>query len=661
MPELPLQRTRSRSVEPVQLSSDITSADDELQSSCEQTEEKEEKDSSRVIVAARFRPFTEEEEKDGEDAVCVRIDDDMLTCHLGISHSSYMKELSFTFDNIFPPTAYQEDVYLTIAQPIVDSVCRGINGAILVYGQTGSGKTHTMLGPQGARILERGDVPSSEFGIIPRALNELFEKMTASKKMMELKVSYLEIYQENVHDLLADPRSAMRSVNPQLHMAKHTIRERGGGEIQLPSVTETLVTSPQQALDIMRQGNENRATSSTDMNKDSSRSHAIFIVSVTSSLDRAHHTFAQLYMVDLAGNERVEKTAAVGMILEEAKLINRSLLALGQVIWALAHHNKHVPYRDSKLTRVLQNCLGGNAQTAIVVTASTHVQHTNETVSTLRFGNRASKIRNRAHVNIATDPEELKRLLAQAQEELAKMRDQCVRLSIENELLRGVGPTVGTTSQEDDSVSRQTEVRPEESKPRSQALNSKQYLTWALLSTVMCPISHHVMRDPVIACDGWSYDRGSIERYFLKSKANFLCKSPITGKRFLSRQLVPNCNLQRLVEMYFPATAQVQLMTSGIFRLQVFQVQIILSFLDPCSLCLSEAGCSNFFAAADGAGFWDKFLQADFPWAKSKGPVEQSSARAHYAELALHRSGVGKTRSQAPSSLRSQGLVLRTS
>merc|ERR1719356_1308503 len=138
----------------------------------------------------------------------------------------------------------------------------------------------------------------------------------------------------------------------------------------------------------MRLGNRNRHQAETKMNRHSSRSHAVFIVSVVNSTDQARQKFAQLYLVDLAGSERVKRTGVAGQQLEEAKSINRSLLSLGQVIRALAHKQTHVPYRDSKLTQLLRNCLGGNARTAVLITVSPHRDNAGESLSSLRFGAR---------------------------------------------------------------------------------------------------------------------------------------------------------------------------------------------------------------------------------------------------------------------------------
>merc|ERR1719240_2437077 len=171
------------------------------------------------------------------------------------------------------------------------------------------------------------------------------------------------------------------------------------------------VQTASDAMEIMKQGNQQRTKAETEMNKDSSRSHAVFIITVTNSTDPEKRKFSQLYLVDLAGSERIERSQAEGQQLEEAKVINRSLLSLSQVIWSLSKGMTHVPYRDSKLTRLLQNCLGGNAKTSIVVTASPHPDNSGESISTLRFGSRASSIKNEASVNIALDASQLRQEL----------------------------------------------------------------------------------------------------------------------------------------------------------------------------------------------------------------------------------------------------------
>lgn len=177
---------------------------------------------------------------------------------------------------------------------------------------------------------------------------------------------YVEIYMEHVVDLLSPViGGSMTHASQNEKYTKQGMRE-AADNLYLPQVTEMPVTSVTEALDIMRMGNKNRHMAETQMNRHSSRSHAVFIVTVTNSVDRSRQKFAQLYLVDLAGSERLDKTGAVGARLDEAKQINKSLLALGQVIWALAHKQKHVPYRDSKLTQLLRNCLGGKSSLLVL-------------------------------------------------------------------------------------------------------------------------------------------------------------------------------------------------------------------------------------------------------------------------------------------------------
>eukprot|EP00747_Dinoflagellata_sp_TGD_P074097 gnl/TRDRNA2_/TRDRNA2_158183_c0_seq4.p1 gnl/TRDRNA2_/TRDRNA2_158183_c0~~gnl/TRDRNA2_/TRDRNA2_158183_c0_seq4.p1 ORF type:complete len:739 (+),score=145.67 gnl/TRDRNA2_/TRDRNA2_158183_c0_seq4:63-2279(+) len=381
-----------------------------------------------IRVAARFRPLDQNELQAGEDKLCVRFGRDGKSCALTADTAHGPAETNFAYDFMFQPESTQQDVYQAVARPIVDGVISGFNGAILAYGQTGSGKTHTMLGPGGAAaFLGEKEVDMAEVGVIPRALQDLVGYAATSEGHVKLRASYVEIYMERVIDLLST-RKGGADVKDHSHSA--AIRE-ASQNLYLPEVTEVPVASVREAMEVMKLGNTNRHVAATSMNRQSSRSHAVFVVTVTNTTDENCQKFAQLYLVDLAGSERLQKTNATGRQLEEAKLINTSLLALGQVIAALAHRHMHVPYRDSKLTQLLRNCLGGNARTAVLVAASPHAWNANESLSALRFGARASLITNTAQMNVAQDPEMLKRLLEKARMDLNELRGHCWAMQVQ--------------------------------------------------------------------------------------------------------------------------------------------------------------------------------------------------------------------------------------
>ena len=262
---------------------------------------------------------------------------------------------SFTFDGIFGPDSTQSSIYGVVGRPVVADIFKGYNGTIFVYGQTGSGKSHTMMGP--GSFCDDDELK----GIIPRVIEQIFVNVENSDPAIEysIKVSYVEIYMERIRDLLEPAK-----VNLQL-------REdfKGGKGIYIADATEQYVADPEEIFQLMKEGAANRITAATRMNDVSSRSHAIFSIQITQKHSiKLDQKTGKLYLVDLAGSEKVGKTKAEGQQLEEAKLINKSLSSLGQVINALTDKKStHIPYRDSKLTRLLQDSLGGNSRTSLII------------------------------------------------------------------------------------------------------------------------------------------------------------------------------------------------------------------------------------------------------------------------------------------------------
>lgn len=320
----------------------------------------------------------------------------------------------FTFDHVFGEDTDQKAVFESVALPVVQDIMDGYNATIFAYGQTSSGKTYTM---EGANI----DHPELQ-GIIPRTATEIFNNVMAADENMEfiVKVSYIEIYMERIRDLL-DPYKS--KVNLQ-------VREDAQRGIFVEGMTEMCVTSDEELLAAMRAGAANRAVAATGMNEGSSRSHSVFMVTLFQrNLENQATKAGKLYLVDLAGSEMVRKTGATGRQLEEAKTINKSLSALGMVINALTDQKvNHVPYRDSKLTRVLQESLGGNSRTNLIINVSPSSFNASETVSTLRFGMRAKSIKNKAVVNEQRSVAEYEALLAAAEKKIAKQQNQIIAL-----------------------------------------------------------------------------------------------------------------------------------------------------------------------------------------------------------------------------------------
>ncbi len=355
--------------------------------------------SVKVRVVCRIRPLLQREiDAQPENAVSPLKIIDANT----IEVYNDKEEHAFIIDRVYGIDTSQLQLYEDTCSPLVQDVINGYNATIFAYGQTGTGKTFTMEG-------DINDVDRK--GIIPRSFESLYQSLNELHSSIEysVKVSYIEIYMERIKDLLEPSRN-----NSEL-----VIREDKTKGIYISGVTEATVESYDELLSIMTTGSTNRAVAATKMNEGSSRSHSVF--SITVSL-RNTSTFitkvGKLVLVDLAGSEMVKKTNAQGQQLEEAKTINKSLSALGQVINALASEKQgHIPFRDSKLTRILQDSLGGNSKTVLVVNISASIFDTSETLSTLRFGMRAKGIQTRVTMNqLHRSVEELELLLKTKEE-----------------------------------------------------------------------------------------------------------------------------------------------------------------------------------------------------------------------------------------------------
>ncbi|CAI2350521.1 unnamed protein product [Caenorhabditis sp. 36 PRJEB53466] len=312
----------------------------------------------------------------------------------------------FTFDAIYDENSTQSDLYEETFRDLVDSVLNGYNATIFAYGQTGTGKTHTMEG--------KSEDPSQR-GVIYKCIDHIFEHMAASHNQEYLvRASYLEIYQEELRDLLEAESNK-----------KLEIKERPDGGVYVKDLTSKLTRSVAEIQEVMIRGNAHRSVGRTNMNEHSSRSHAIFIITVECSRvggdGESHITVGRLNLVDLAGSERQSKTGATGERFKEATKINLSLSALGNVISALVDSKSaHIPYRDSKLTRLLQDSLGGNSKTVMVACIGPASYNFEETLGTLRYANRAKNIKNQPKIN--EDPKDA--LLREFQEEIEMLREQ---------------------------------------------------------------------------------------------------------------------------------------------------------------------------------------------------------------------------------------------
>lgn len=348
------------------------------------------RDNDSVKVLVRIRPPSTKEIAEGNELSVQKTSDASLQLKTPEGYKN------FAFDAVVGDNVDQEILFQTYAASIVERCLSGYNGCIFAYGQTGSGKTHTMLGDVS---LENQRLNKSA-GIIPRAFKYLFELLEERKAEMtgkmdiECKCSFLEIYNETITDLLNPTKT-------NLH-----VREDKSGT-HAAGLTEQLIQSMEQAVALMNIGMANRKVAHTQMNAESSRSHSILSCIVTTKRHNDNGVVSifrsRLNLVDLAGSERQRTTGASGTRLKEAASINKSLSTLGLVIMSLGDAKgkkpKHVPYRDSKLTFLLQDSLGGNANAVMISNISPSTKNINETLSTLRFARGAKRVKNKAVAN----------------------------------------------------------------------------------------------------------------------------------------------------------------------------------------------------------------------------------------------------------------------
>lgn len=370
------------------------------------------KSSESVKVVVRCRPMNEKERAANYERVVsvdVKLGQVAVRNPRGCSPHEHPKV--FTFDSVYDWNSKQVDLYDETFRPLVDSVLLGFNGTIFAYGQTGTGKTYTMEGV-------RND--PERRGVIPNSFEHIFTHISRSQNQQYLvRASYLEIYQEEIRDLLSKDQSR-----------RLELKERPDTGVYVKDLSSFVTKSVREIEHVMNVGNQNRSVGATNMNEHSSRSHAIFVITIECSetgVDGENHIrVGKLNLVDLAGSERQTKTGAQGERLKEATKINLSLSALGNVISALVDgRSTHIPYRDSKLTRLLQDSLGGNARTVMVANIGPASYNVEETLTTLRYSNRAKNIKNKPRIN--EDPKDA--LLREFQEEIARLKAQLEKKS----------------------------------------------------------------------------------------------------------------------------------------------------------------------------------------------------------------------------------------
>ncbi|XP_049818282.1 kinesin-like protein KIF13A isoform X3 [Aethina tumida] len=353
----------------------------------------------KIKVAVRLRPFNRREQELGTQCI-IEMDQQQTIIHQPTTLDKLERKTpkTFAFDHCFWSVdpgkenfASQEVVFDSLGRDILENAFQGYNACIFAYGQTGSGKSYTMMGSQEHK------------GIIPRLCDTLFDliaKQQSSELSYKVEVSYMEIYNEKVHDLL----------DPQTNKQTLKVREHNVLGPYVDGLSQLAVTSFKDIDNLMAEGNKSRTVAATNMNSESSRSHAVFTVILTQTLTDSKsgvsgEKVSRISLVDLAGSERAVKTGAVGDRLKEGSNINKSLTTLGLVISKLADQSggrskdKFVPYRDSVLTWLLKDNLGGNSKTVMVATISPAADNYEETLSTLRYADRAKRIVNHAVVN----------------------------------------------------------------------------------------------------------------------------------------------------------------------------------------------------------------------------------------------------------------------
>lgn len=349
-----------------------------------------------VQVIVRCRPLSDDEIKVHTPVVITCTENRREVCAVQ-SIANKQIDRSFMFDKVFGPASQQKDLYDQAVSPIVFEVLEGYNCTIFAYGQTGTGKTYTM---EGGGRKKNGEFPS-DAGVIPRAVKQIFNILEAQNAEYSMKVTFLELYNEEITDLLA-PEELSKFVDDK-SKKPIALMEDGKGGVFVRGLEEEIVCTANEIYKILEKGSAKRRTAETLLNKQSSRSHSIFSITIhikeCTPEGEEMIKCGKLNLVDLAGSENISRSGAREGRAREAGEINKSLLTLGRVINALVEHSGHVPYRDSKLTRLLRDSLGGKTKTCIIATISPSVYSLEETLSTLDYAHRAKNIKNKPEIN----------------------------------------------------------------------------------------------------------------------------------------------------------------------------------------------------------------------------------------------------------------------
>ncbi|KAJ0964319.1 hypothetical protein J5N97_029441 [Dioscorea zingiberensis] len=363
--------------------------------------EKEKEKLANVQVIVRCRPFNDDELRNNAQQVVICKD---FRKEVVVSQSIAGKKINrvITFDKVFGPSTKQKDLYDQAVVPIVNEVLGGLNCTIFAYGQTGTGKTYTMEGEfKRAKSGPKGQLPP-DAGVIARAAKRIFNTLESQNAEYSVKVSFLELCNEEIIDLIA-PEELSKTALEEKRKKPLALMEDGKGGVLVCGLEEEIVTSSDEICSLLKRGSAKRHTAETLLNKQSSRSHSLFSITIhikeTASEGEEVIKCGKLNIVDLAGSENISQSGAREGHAREAGKTNKSLLTLGRVITALVDHLGRVPYRDSKLTHLLRDSLGGRTKTCIIGTVSPSVHCLEETLSTLDYVLRAKNIKNRPEVN----------------------------------------------------------------------------------------------------------------------------------------------------------------------------------------------------------------------------------------------------------------------
>ncbi|KAF2224548.1 P-loop containing nucleoside triphosphate hydrolase protein [Elsinoe ampelina] len=350
--------------------------------------EAEEETNINVVVRCRGRNDREVRENSGVVVSTSGVKGSKVDLSMG---PSALSNKTYNFDKVFSPAADQEMVFNEVVSPILDEVVSGFNCTIFAYGQTGTGKTYTMSGD----ITDMRPLPEAA-GIIPRVLYSLFDRLGEDEGESSVKCSFIELYNEELRDLLSQEENAKLKIYDDNS-------KKGQTTTLVQGMEESHIKSASKGLELLKQGSYRRQVAATKCNDLSSRSHTVFTITVymkkTSDTGEDFVSAGKLNLVDLAGSENIQRSGAENKRAAEAGLINKSLLTLGRVINALVERSTHIPYRESKLTRLLQDSLGGRTKTCIIATLSPAKSNLEETISTLDYAFRAKNIKNKPQAN----------------------------------------------------------------------------------------------------------------------------------------------------------------------------------------------------------------------------------------------------------------------